>query len=159
MIVMRIILKSARKQLIQHDVIYRWFVELYCPSVSVYLTTLLQSLYYMAGEGTNSAEINFHFFFWISRNRVRNTSYYGRSMGWGKEANAPLAPKNILSAYKILFWLLSSRGVNKINWGQSRKKVCVVCVCVYIKYWFRPVFPVFLTFSRQMTYICVVPQR
>ena len=53
-----------------------------------------------------------------------------------QEANAPpiyFLPKN------SCFWLMSWRGAHKKNWMGGVK------LCMYIKDWFTPIFPLFLT--------------
>ena len=68
---------------------------------------------------------------------------YGTLIGvnWAgcKEGQVPL---QLFSACEYIFWLLSWRGANKSGWEG----------CMYIKDWFKPNFPLFLTWL-----LCKVP--
>ena len=90
------VLKRARKQLIHHDVVYRRFVELYCPSVSIYFTIFLHPLIWQGKEQTAYSSI-FTLSFWISRNRVKHFRITSVILEWGQGVKAPFPP-NILCA-------------------------------------------------------------
>jgi hypothetical protein len=68
--------------------------------------------------------------------------YHRRCMG-GRGARGDKCSLNISSAYEYFFWLLSWRGTNKKYWvesgGEGGKG------CMYVRDWFKPIFPLFLT--------------
>jgi hypothetical protein len=76
---------------------------------------------------------------WRSKDRrLDGTRRHRRNLGGaGNGANAPL----IFFYQRIVFFLLLSwRAANKNNWVESGRKRCL-----YIKDWFNPIFPLFLT--------------
>ena len=62
----------------------------------------------------------------ICASHCHNFTVHGRFGGWGPRRKQ--MPNPIFFFYlRIVFWLLSSRGENKRNWGESgRKGVCIL---------------------------------